>query len=91
MEKQKLAELVMEKMRRKKEEEERSRPHYEMLRLEVVFEKEIQDMLKLEVAGLEQLLAGEKKTLVELEAHLQVVWLLDRNWTTLARAAIRAS
>lgn len=33
MEKQKLAELVMEKMRKKKEEQEKNRPHYEVLRL----------------------------------------------------------
>jgi len=39
MEKQKLADMVMERMRKKKEEEERNRPHYEVLRLEATFEK----------------------------------------------------
>mgnify|MGYP000117888490 CR=1 FL=1 len=46
MEKAKLAEMVMEKMRKKKEEEERNRPHFEVLRLEATFEKEINDELK---------------------------------------------
>jgi hypothetical protein len=33
MEKQKLAEMVMLKMKQKREQEERSRPHFEVLRL----------------------------------------------------------
>lgn len=33
MDKQKLADLVMQKMKEKKELEERNRPHYEVLRL----------------------------------------------------------
>ena len=52
MEKQKLAELVMEKMRKKKEEEKKNRPHYEVLRLQVDFQKEINDDLKDEVTML---------------------------------------
>lgn len=37
MEKQKLADMVMEKMRQKKEQEERNRPHFEVLRLQATF------------------------------------------------------
>ncbi len=46
MEKQKLADLVMQKMREKKEKEDKNRPHFEVLRLEVVFQQEIHDSLK---------------------------------------------
>lgn len=46
MEKQKLADLVMQKMREKKEKEDKNRPHFEVLRLEVVFQQEIHDCLK---------------------------------------------
>lgn len=46
MEKQKLANLVMQKMKEKKEQEKRNRPHYEVLRLEATFQKEIHDQLK---------------------------------------------
>ena len=38
MSKQKLAELVMQKMKEKKQLEERNRPHYEVLQLLVKFE-----------------------------------------------------
>jgi hypothetical protein len=55
MEKQKLAELVMQKMKEKKEQEERNRPHFEVLRLEATFEKEIHDDLKTEISELEEL------------------------------------
>lgn len=46
MEKQKLAEMVMLKMKQKKEQEEKNRPHYEVLRLEAVFSKELHYELK---------------------------------------------
>jgi hypothetical protein len=46
MEKQKLADLVLQKMKQKKEQENRNRPHYEVLRLEATFQKEIHDHLK---------------------------------------------
>jgi hypothetical protein len=46
MEKQKLAEMVMEKMRLKREQEERNRPHYEVLRLEGTFQAELNAALK---------------------------------------------
>ena len=67
MEKQKLAELVMEKMRKKKEEEKKNRPHYEVLRLQVDFQKEINDDLKDEVTMLQYLVGNEKKTLKEMQ------------------------
>jgi hypothetical protein len=40
MSKQKLAEMVMQKMQEKKEKEERNRPHREVLQLLVQFEVE---------------------------------------------------
>jgi hypothetical protein len=33
MEKQKLADLVLQKMKEKKQQEEKNRPHYEVIRL----------------------------------------------------------
>lgn len=63
MEKQKLAQLVMQKMQERKEQEDRNRPHYEVLRLEATFEKEIHDGLQKEISVLEALLKTEKHTL----------------------------
>lgn len=87
MEKQKLAELVMQKMKEKKELEERNRPHYEVLRLEATFAKELNDCLKLEISALEAQLGSEESRLLELQNHLQVSAAPLRNWTTAARRA----
>lgn len=46
MEKQKLAEMVLQKMKQKKEQEERNRPHFEVLRLEATFSRELNVHLK---------------------------------------------
>ena len=46
MEKAKLAELVMQKMKEKKEQEERNRPHFEVLRLQATFAAENNAELK---------------------------------------------
>jgi hypothetical protein len=63
MEKQKLAEMVMQKMKQKKELEERNRPHYEVLRLEATFAQELNADLKDSIAHLEGLLAKERTRL----------------------------
>ena len=44
--------MVMEKMRQKKEQEERNRPHFEVLRLEALFSKELNTELKSSIAQL---------------------------------------
>jgi ABC-type phosphate transport system auxiliary subunit len=72
MEKQKLAEMVMEKMRLKREQEERNRPHYEVLRLEGSFGAELNAFLKQSTGELEALLAHTRTTLASLQAHLNV-------------------
>ena len=72
MEKAKLAEMVMQKMKAKQEEEERKRPHYEVLRLQATFAKELNDEAKQEVAMLEELLAHSKSTLTTMQDHMNV-------------------
>ena len=46
MDKQKLSELVLAKIKEKRDEEERNRPHYEVLRLEAVMAREKNKALK---------------------------------------------
>lgn len=91
MEKQKLAEMVMQKMKQKKELEERNRPHYEVLRLEATFAHELNSELKDSIAHLEGLLAQERKRLEELQSHLNVRLLIRRRSTTPARKACPGS
>lgn len=46
MERQKLAEMVLARMRERKEEEERNRPDNEVLRLEATFARERNQQLR---------------------------------------------
>jgi hypothetical protein len=46
MEKQKLAEMVMQKMKQKRDLEQKNRPHCEVLRLEATFAHELNNDLK---------------------------------------------
>lgn len=46
MDKQKLSELVLARIKEKRDEEERNRPHYEVLRLEAVMAREKNKALK---------------------------------------------
>lgn len=89
MEKQKLAEMVMQKMKQKKEQEERNRPHYEVLRLEATFAKEFHEELKDSIAELEKIVSKERKTLEEHQNHLNVRHALSRKSIILERRACR--
>jgi uncharacterized HAD superfamily protein len=74
-----LAEQVLQKMKEKKEIEERNRPHYEVMKLEAIFAHEFQKYLKDEISILCQQVKKEEETLQMLEDHAQVNLALERN------------
>lgn len=71
MSKQKLAEMVMQKMQEKKEREERNRPHREVLQLLVQFEVEDYFVLDKEIQNFSTQIDSEQKVLDRLEEYNQ--------------------
>ncbi len=82
MEKNKLAELVLQRMREKKEIEDRNRPHYQVLQMEAAFSYELNGILKTEISTLQHLLIEHNQTLDLLQLHAEVPDKLNRNSTS---------